>query len=174
MKKTLQHLMLGSLFAAILVVGSAASAQTKPTDATETAKPKRDWYPFYGTVAAVDARDKTVSLKKKEGERVLQTDAKTTLEQDGKPATLTDIKAGNYIHGKLHKEGGKEEYILDAKIELEAPTKGKATNHVATATAPVVAAAAATEETATNAVAKVKKKKKKAATNVDTNTPASN
>ena len=166
MKKSLQHLVFGSLFAAILVAGSAAHAQT-----TETPKPKRDWYPFYGTVAAVDKSAKTVALKKKEGERVLHTDAQTTLEMGGKPATLSSIQPGYYLHGKLHKENSVE-YILDAKIELEAPAK-KGTNHVAAVTAPVVAPAANTDGTSTNAVTKAKKKKKKAA-NTDTNAPAAN
>ena len=174
MKKSLSHLMFGSLFAALLAVGQIAHAQPTPAATTETAKPKRTTYPFFGTVASVDASAKTISLKKKEGERVLHTDAKTTLEMDGKPATLADIKAGNYLHGTLHKDAAKEEFILKAKIDLEAPAK-KGTNAVVKATtpvvAPVVAAAATTEDTATNAVVKAKKKKKKAASSA-TNAPA--
>ena len=143
-----------ALLGAFLAAGINANAQTKTTkDAAETAKPKRDWYPFYGTVAAVDTKAKTVSLKKKEGERVLQTDAKTTLEQNGKTATLADIKVGNYLHGKLHKNATGEEVVTDAKIELEAPAKNKETNQVSTATPP-----ATTDAASTNAPAKRKKK----------------
>ena len=176
MKKSLQQLVFGSLCAAILVASSTANAQpvntvktTKPADAkakaadtakdAETAKPKRDWYPFYGTVAAVDKTAKTVSLKKMEGVRLLQTDDKTTFEMNDKPASLGDVKAGNYLHGKLHKEGGKEEYILDAKIEKTAPVRGKSmgkpeTEKPAVAPAPAVPAA----DPGTNAPAKKKKK----------------
>ena len=166
MKTSLKQILFSSVFAALLVGNTHANAQTN-----SPAKPKRSWYPFYGTVASVDTSAKTVALKKKEGERVLKTDSQTTFEMAGSPASLATIKDGYYLHGKLHKENGVE-YILDAKIETEAPAK-KGTNHVAAATAPVVAAAAATQETTTNAVAKVKKKKKKATT-VDTNAPTAN
>jgi hypothetical protein len=157
MKKNIHHLVFGGLCAAMLVAGNTVNAQTttKPKaagaakESAETAKPKPDWYPFYGTVAAVDKSAKTVSLKKKEGERVLKTDAKTTLEQDGQPATLASIKPGYYLHGKLHKLENVE-YILDAKIELEAPAK-KGTNTVSKAKATAA-------EATTNAPAKPKKK----------------
>ena len=163
MKKNIQHLVFGGLFAAILIAGSAANAQVTPTT---TPKPKRDWYPFGASVASVDTTAKTISLKKKEGERVLKTDAKTTLEQNGKPATLADVKPGNYLHGKLHKNAGGEEVLLDAKIELEAPLKIKGTNAMPTVATPITSAAA--DDMTTNAP--VKKKKKKAST--ATNAPA--
>jgi hypothetical protein len=134
MKKLLQQFLFGSLCAAILVAGSAANAQTTTTKAKvadakvadtprEVAKTERKWYPFYGTVASVDTKAKTVSLKKIEGVRLLQTDSKTTLEMNGKSASLADIKPGYYLHGKLHKDSDKDEAILDAKIEKEAPER---------------------------------------------------
>ncbi len=174
MKKSLQQLVFGSLFVAILAVGSAANAQatTKPKtadtakEATGTVKPKRDWYPIGGIVSSVDKLGKTVSLKKKEGERVLHTDSQTKLEMDDKPVMLGSIKPGNYLSGTLHKIDG-EEYILNAKIKLEAPVK-KGTNTVTKAVAPVVAPVV--EDTATNAVVKKVKKAKKAVTG--TNAPA--
>jgi hypothetical protein len=167
MKKTLQQLMFGGLCAAILVAGNANAqtnkttkvkvSDTKAKDAVVTPKPKREWYPFYGTVAAVDTKAKTVSLKKIEGVRVLQTDDKTTLEMNGKPASLADIKTGYYLHGKLHKDTDKDEAILDAKIEKEAPHT-KASTKMENGKPAVVPAVPAAEETATNAPAKNKKK----------------
>ena len=172
MKKSLQHLVFGSWFAAVLVAGGLANAQTTTT--TETPKPKRDWYPFHGTVAAVNPSAKTVSLAKKEGERVLNTDSQSTFTMDGKPVTLSSIKVGYYLSGTLHKEANKEEFILKAKIALEAPAK-KGTNTVTSAAAPVVAATAGAADTSTNAVVKAKKKKKKKTTDsTDTNAPAAN
>ena len=156
MKTTVKNLMFGALLGAFLASGLAANAQTtnQPAkEASDTAKPKRDWYPFYGTVATVDATAKTVSLKKKEGARVLQTDAKTTLEQNGKPASLADVKPGNYLHGKLHKNAANLEVITDAKIELAPPVKNEEANQAA------AAAATTTTDTNTNAPAKKKKKK---------------
>lgn len=170
MKKSLQHLVFGGLCAAILVTGNAVNAQTstktkvtevKATDTakeiTEPAKPKRDWYPVGGIVSSVDKSGKAISLKKKEGERVLHVDAQSTIDMDGKPIAVERIKAGNYLSGTLHKEGA-EEFILKANIKLEAPAK-KGTNTVAKAVSPVIAAPAA-EDASTNAVVKKAKKKK--------------
>ena len=155
MKLAIKSLIFGTVLGAFLATGLNVTAQTpaKPVqDAAATAKPAREWYPFYGTVATVDAKAKTVSLKKKEGARVLQTDAKTTFEQNGKPAQLADVKAGNYLHGKLHKNAAGAETILDAKVELEAPAKKPAGSEVAPVMPP------ATGDTSTNAPAKKKKK----------------
>ena len=143
------------MLGAFITSGTNLHSQTpaKPAkDMAEAAKPKRDWFPFSGTVAAVDANAKTISLKKKEGERVLLTDAKTTLEQNGKAAKLADIKAGNYLHGKLAKSTSGAEVILDAKIEPQAPAKKPGGSTVAPAES------AKTPAASTNAPAKKSKK----------------
>jgi hypothetical protein len=136
MKKALKCLLVSSLLAGALAsVGSlsAADAKAKAEDkaagktkeATETSKAKRDWYPFYGTVASIDKQANTISLKKKEGERVLKLDAKSELEIDGKPAVLGSVKVGNYAHGTLHKDSAGNEVIKAAKFDKEAPRKAK-------------------------------------------------
>jgi len=132
MKKTsLQLLFTGLLALALTGVNSVSAADTKAPDsaagAAVTPKAKRDWYPFYGTVAAVDQKAKTISLKKKEGERVLKIDSKSDLEIGGKPAVLADVRVGNYAHGKLHKDASGAEVITAAKFDKEAPVKQKET-----------------------------------------------
>jgi len=100
------------------------SAKTnKPTaDVTsEAAKAKPDWYPFHGTVSAVNTTAGTVSLHKEQGERVLHLDGKSMLSHLGKPATLGEIKVGEYAHGKLHKNSKGDEVITAAKFDKEAP-----------------------------------------------------
>jgi hypothetical protein len=126
---------LGFLLAGALAVSlalsnslSAADAKSKPADPSkdggaEVHKPKRDWYPFAGYVASVDKQARTVSLKKKDGERVLKTDAKSEIEVGGKPGTLADIKPGNYAHGKLHKDASGAEVITAAKFDKEGPAR---------------------------------------------------
>lgn len=104
----------------------AADAKPKAADApaaapAESPKPKRDWYPFRGTVGSVDKQAKTVSLKKKEGERVIRLDAKSEIEVYGKPGTLADVKVGDYAHGKLHKDASGKEFVLSVKFDKEAP-----------------------------------------------------
>ncbi len=134
MKNTLKYLLVSALLGGSLVsVASLQAAATKAkaddsaaakaTQSTEKGKAVRDWYPFYGTVASIDKQANTISLKKKEGERVLKLDAKSGLEVNGKPATLSDIKVGNYAHGKLHKDSAGKEVITSAKFEKEAPVK---------------------------------------------------
>ncbi len=71
MKKSSLSLLFSGLLAVALVGGTAVNAadtKTKSADASKAAvaqkpKAKRNWYPFYGTVAAVDKQAKTISLK---------------------------------------------------------------------------------------------------------------
>jgi hypothetical protein len=124
--------MAGTLATAPLLQAADATAksQTKAADGTketsEQAKPKRDWYPFGGTVASVDKQANTISLKKKEGERVLKVDSKSTLAVEGKPGTIGSVKVGYYAHGKLHTDSAGKEVITDAKFDKEKPNKDKA------------------------------------------------
>jgi hypothetical protein len=130
MKETLRYLLASVCLAAALTCGDAvlAAGTNAPAGAktaapagetTEKPKAKRDWYPFGGTVAAVDPQARTVSLKKKKGERVLQVDAKSELQVNGKPAALVNVKVGDYAHGKLHKDGSGKEVITAAKFDKE-------------------------------------------------------
>ncbi len=138
MKNVLKYLLATSLLAGALASASPASAadstlkaQDKATarakEVTEKGKAKRDWYPFGGIVASVDKQAKTISLKKKEGERVLRLDSKSTLEINGKAAALSSVKVGDYAHGKLHKDSAGNEVITDAKFDKEPPSKEKQT-----------------------------------------------
>lgn len=139
MKNALKYLLVSSLLGVALAsapllqaADSSAKADDKAAgktkEATEKSKPKRDWYPFYGTVASIDKQANTISLKKKEGERVLKLDAKSELEVLGKPGTLSSVKAGYYAHGKLHKDSAGKEVITAAKFDKEAPPKAKKAN----------------------------------------------
>lgn len=130
MKQVLKYLLVTSLLAgalasASLLYAADSTAKAQDTQATEKGKSKRDWYPFYGIVASVDKQANTISLKKKEGERVLKLDSKSTLEINGKPALISSVKVGDYAHGKLHKDSAGKEVIMDAKFDKEAPKKTK-------------------------------------------------
>lgn len=136
MKQRLKYLFASAFLAGALAGGQslyAAEAKAKAEDnaagaaqeSTHKAPAKRDWYPFGGTVASVDKKANTISLKKKEGERVLKLDAKSELEINGKPGVLGGVKPGDYAHGKLHKDGAGHEVILAAKFDKEKPKKDK-------------------------------------------------
>lgn len=140
MKNFLKYLMLTCVLAGgpvLFAADSTTKAQDKASKQTaEQAKPKRDWYPFSGIVASVDKKANTISLKKKEGERVLKLDANSALESDGKPITLGSVKVGNYAHGKLHKDAAGHEVITAAKFDKEQPLKVKDAPDEATAKKP--------------------------------------
>lgn len=136
MKQVLRYLLIASLLAGALASASslrAAESTPRAQDKTlsgvktppEKGKPKRNWYPFGGIVSSVDGQARTISLKKKEGERVLRLDSKSTIEINGKPATLGSVKAGDYAHGRLHKDSAGKEVITDAKFDKEAPHREK-------------------------------------------------
>jgi len=112
-----------SLFAADSNSKTNCSASVKSKPVAEQKKAKRDWYPFGGTVASVNKPANTISLKKKQGARVLKLDAKSTIEIDGKPSTLSSVKVGSYAHGKLHKNSAGKEVITAAKFDREPPKK---------------------------------------------------
>ncbi|HRZ35482.1 MAG TPA: hypothetical protein P5534_03870 [Candidatus Paceibacterota bacterium] len=138
MKQVLKHLLVAALLAGALASSpllNAADPTPKAPDkaggrtkeAPAQSQSKRDWYPFGGIVSSVDKQANTISLKKKEGERVLKLDAKTTLEISGKPVTIGSVKVGSYAHGKLHKDSAGNEVITDAKFDKEPPSKAKET-----------------------------------------------
>jgi hypothetical protein len=132
MKQVPIHLLVSFLLAGALASASSLCAGDSNGKVQEKAvaketpqkgSPKRDWYSFGGTVASVDKRANTISLKKKQGERVLKLDSKSTLEINDKPAGLGGVRVGDYAHGKLHKDSAGNEVILDAKFAKEAPKK---------------------------------------------------
>lgn len=136
MKRALKYLLVSSLLSIALggipslkAADSKAKAEDKAAAGAKATKEKgrakRDWYPFYGTVASTDKQANTVSLKKKEGERVLRLDANSKLEIDGKAAALSSVKVGHYAHGTLHKDSAGNEVIKTAKFDKEKPKKDK-------------------------------------------------
>ena len=134
MKRALKYLLVSTLLGVALAIAPSLQAATSKVTAEDkaagttkqaTEKTKRDWYPFYGTVASIDKQANTISLKKKEGERVLKLDAKSELIIDDKPATLSSVKVGNYAHGTLHKNSAGNEVIKADKFDKEAPKKAK-------------------------------------------------
>jgi hypothetical protein len=160
MKLSFRSTLLPVIACLALTLSHAVVAEdAKPAAAAEeSAKPKV--YGFHGTVASVDNSAKTVSLKKKEGERVLNIDSNSKYVVEGKPATLADIKAGLYAHGIVRKEG-KEEIIVNAKFDKEAPApKDKASEKKPEAVTAAPAGAPAAPEPAAPDAPKKKKKKK--------------
>jgi hypothetical protein len=132
MKRVFGHLTAISLLTLALASapplgGADSKATTQATGQSKgnapQGKPKRNWYPCGGIVASVNKEAGTLSLKKKQGQRVLKLDSRSTLEVNGKPVGLGSVKAGDYTHGKLQKDSAGHEVILNAKFEPEPPNK---------------------------------------------------
>ena len=147
MKRAIKCLLVSSLLGVALTsvpLLQAADSKAKAEDkaargtkaTTEKGKAKRAWYPFHGIVGSIDKQANTISLKKKQGERVLKLDAKSKLEVNGKPATIGSVKPGDYAHGTLHKDSAGKEVITAAKFDKEQPKKDKNATRKETPKAP--------------------------------------
>ena len=91
---------------------SAKKADKAEKKAKEGAKEGAK-YSFHGTVASTDKKAMSVTLEGKEHQRVLGLNAESHLEKGGKPATLADLAAGDYLHGTVEKKD-KLEVIVKA------------------------------------------------------------
>lgn len=117
---TLRHHSLAAALAVLL--SSHAFCADAPTLAPAPPKLKREWFPFHGEVTAVNKSANVISLKKQGGDRQIRLDPKSDLLKGGKAASLADVKPGDYVHGKLHKDATGNEVIESANIQA-GPTK---------------------------------------------------
>lgn len=103
---------------------AAGGDTAKPKAEGEAAKPKRDTIPYYGDVAAVDSKARTITLKAKDptkGRVFKVTDATKIVKVTGEaeaPAALADVKADAYITGTYKKDA-------DGSLEAIKVTLGK-------------------------------------------------
>ena len=123
--KNLIHILVATAF---LVALNLMSLQAQPAQSGTTAnsvattvKPKRDWYPFRGEIASVNTAENSISLRKKDGARVVHLDSASELKREGTTISASDLKIGEYAHGKLRKDGAGVEFISAASIDREPP-----------------------------------------------------
>ncbi len=95
------------------VASKTNSVPAKKAEKAEKKGKEGAKYPFHGTVASVDKKAMSVTLEGKEHSRVLGLNAESHLEKGGKPATLADLAAGDYLHGTVEKKD-KLEVIVKA------------------------------------------------------------
>ena len=108
---------------------TAPAASTKKADKAEKAEKKAKEgapYPFHGTVASTDKKAVSVTLEGKEHSRVIFLNAESHIEKAGKPATLGDLVAGDYLHGRVEKKNG-QEYLLKATAGVKPEKKAEKT-----------------------------------------------
>ena len=84
------------------------------------AKTKRDTYPFYGEVVAVSARMLTIKGGEGKEDRKFTILADTKIHNDGKPATIADIKTGKMVGGSVKKtEGDVKDQLASINIGVK-------------------------------------------------------
>jgi hypothetical protein len=103
----------------------AADTDAPKAPAAAAKKASGSTYPFRGTVEAVNATARTITLEGKKSERVLHVTAETTLEKDGKPAKLEEVAPGDYAKGLLTKPDGNRELVVKATLGPKPDRKPK-------------------------------------------------
>lgn len=103
----------------------AADTDAPKAPAAAAKKASGSTYPFRGTVEAVNATARTITLEGKKSERVLHVTAETTLEKDGKPAKLEEVTPGDYAKGLLTKPDGNRELVVKATLGPKPDRKPK-------------------------------------------------
>jgi hypothetical protein len=69
-------------------------------------------YPFHGTLDSVDTKEKTVTLKGKEKNRVILFTSNTRVQKDGANAKIHELLPGERVSGSVRKNAdGKEEAL---------------------------------------------------------------
>jgi hypothetical protein len=93
----------------------AAKASTK-APATKKAKAKSDTYPLWGEVVAVTSRTLTIKGGEGKEDRKFTISAETKIHNDGKPATLEDIKVGKKVGGSVQKAADGNPKMLSINV----------------------------------------------------------
>lgn len=124
-----------------------SAAKEKPAEkdapaAKDEAAPKKNTYPLYGQVISADAS--TLTIKGGEGKepRKFSVNSTTVVMKGDQPATIEDIKEGQWIGGKIEKSAEGNDKVLKLNLEVkqkEAKTEAK------TEAKPVVKAEAGEE-----------------------------
>lgn len=150
--KTSFKLILVALILSLPGAGTALAAEAKPAakeaekpaakeKPVEKAKPaekeeapaKRNTYPLYGQVISADAT--TLTIKGGEGKepRKFSVNADTVVVKGDQPATIGDIKEGQWVGGKIEKSAEGSDKVV--KLNLEVKQKEPKPEAVATAKA---------------------------------------
>ncbi len=103
--------------------GTPNATQTPAPAGAPAVRPKRETYPFRGTVGSVDPAAMTLVLEGRQTRRVVQLTAQTRIEKDGAPATVESVKTGDAVGGTLRKtaEGREEALLVRVGPKPEAP-----------------------------------------------------
>lgn len=121
-----------------LSVPTAFTAEKKKPAPAEPAKKeeaktdvKKDHYPLYGQVVSITASTLTIKGGEGKPDRKFDINKDTTIKKDDKPATIKDVKEGQWVGGYVKKDSdgkGNDELVslnLSAKQKESKPEEKK-------------------------------------------------
>ena len=89
-----------------------AAREGEKAERKSEAKSSARTYPFYGTLDSVDVKEKTVTLKGKQKNRVILFTSDTRVQKDGASAKIQELVPGERVSGSVRKNAeGKEEAL---------------------------------------------------------------
>ena len=106
--------LLWSAFAADVTKGEFGAAREgeKVERKSEAKSSAARTYPFHGTLDSVDTKEKTVTVKGKQKNRVILYTARTRVQKDGANAKIQELVPGERVSGSVRKNAeGKEEAL---------------------------------------------------------------
>ena len=109
--------------------GFGANNPESGTTAAEEApatKPKRNSYPFYGTLASIDTAGKTFSLAGKKKPRIIAVTSETRFFKNGTGGKFADGIAGERVTGTLRKNSAGLEEAVTVRYSVAKPVKAAA------------------------------------------------
>jgi hypothetical protein len=106
---------------AVTGLSNAAAQEQKATDpanapATKKEKAKSNTYPLWGEVVAITSQTLTIKGGQGKGDRMFTISAETKIHNDGKPATLEDIKVGRKVGGSVQKSADGSSKMLTINV----------------------------------------------------------
>jgi hypothetical protein len=108
---------------------NATAPKTEP--ATPKKKPKSEeeskghGMQFHGKITAVNQVEKTITVKGKEKEHVLQITSHSKLSKEGKPATLADAVVGENVAGFAKETAAGKFEAVSIRLNAKAPGQNK-------------------------------------------------
>lgn len=96
----------------------AAKEKEKPTEKEEGAA-KKTTYPLYGQVVSVNASTLTIKGGEGKEDRKFSVTANTVLMKGDKPATIEDVKEGQWIGGLIDKAAEGNDKVLKLNLNVK-------------------------------------------------------
>lgn len=108
MNRLIQSVTLGTILTLSAVAGVVAAHAAPPAKIApaKTAAPAKEH--VLGTIAAVSAKDHTLTIKTGDGDRVYSVAPNAAFTREGKSVAFGTVKAGEHIDAQLMKANGKD------------------------------------------------------------------